>query len=160
VRIGKPRGAGEPAGTDDQLDSHSSSWYFYLVDIPGRNRRMRIVDTAVEPVARNRIRVITTIDLEPGDADLDPSGAALGEGPTGDAIPDRIVRCLIDRGPGSVKLADIHGVVGGNPGTVNRQAWTLANNAPDLQHRLRGWVVKADRGRYALSPAARKKLGL
>lgn len=49
---------------------------------------------------------------------------------------------------------------GGNPRTVNRQAWTLSTNAPDLQIRLRGWVVSPERGHYALSPAARERLDI
>jgi hypothetical protein len=118
---------------------------------------MRVIDTTVEPVGPNRVRVTSTIELTADPADDRPE---LGEGPTGDAIPDHIVRCLIDRAPSSVTLAEIQTTVGGNPATVNRQAWTLANDAPDLQRRLRGWVTAVDRGRYALSPAARLKLGL
>jgi hypothetical protein len=49
---------------------------------------------------------------------------------------------------------------GGSPRTVNRQAWTLSKNALDLQIRLRGWVVSPERGHYALSPAARERLGM
>ncbi len=119
---------------------------------------MEIIETTVEVVGEGLIRVSATIDISPsGDGDAPEN--ELGAGPTGDAIPDRIVRCLIESGPGSVSLAEIRRVVGGNSATVNRQAWTLASNAPDLQRRLRGWVVKVDRGRYVLSPAARKKLG-
>ena len=55
---------------------------------------------------------------------------------------------------GGAEVTSAEGVGG------DRQAWTLAANAPDLQRRLRGWVVKADRGRYALSPRARQKPGL
>jgi len=115
---------------------------------------MRIVDTQMEQVGPGRIRIITMIEVRDGSDSARPL-PQLGEGPTGNAIPDRIVRCLIDHGPGSVSLAEIQRAVGGNPATVNRQAWTLATDAPDLQLRLRGWVMKADRGRYALTPAAR-----
>ena len=118
---------------------------------------MRVVDTTVEAVAPSQIRVVTIIDLSASGDRLEDD---LGEGPTGDAVPDRIVRYLIDQGSSSVGLAEIQKAVGGNPATVNRQAWTLANNAPDLQRRLRGWVVSTDRGRYALSPQARRELGL
>jgi len=107
------------------------------------------MSTEVEIIDANRIRVISVIDTS---APLSyENESSLGEGPTGTAIPDQIVKFLIDRAPGSVAISEIQKTVGGNPATVNRQAWTLANNAPDLQHRLRGWVVSDGRGRYALS---------
>src|SRR5439155_9147256 len=101
---------------------------------------MEIIDATLEAVDERRLRLTITIDRTPPEV----SGRPLdfGEGPTGDAIPDRIVRCLIEHRPGSMSVAEIQRCVGGNPGTVNRQAWTLATNAPDLQLRLRGWVVK------------------
>jgi hypothetical protein len=111
-----------------------------------------IIESRIEPAGPNRYRVIATIEIDPTDAvaALEP----IGEGPTGDAIPDHIVRYLIRQSPVSASLAEIQAAVGGNARTVNRQAWTLANNAPDLQLRLRGWVTSPDRGRYALSTAA------
>lgn len=112
---------------------------------------MRVMSTEVEILDANRIRVTTVIDTSEPDSSKDRPGPNLGEGPTGNAIPDQIVKFLIERGPGSVSISEIQDAVGGNPATVNRQAWTLANNAPDLQLRLRGWVVSDGRGRYALS---------
>jgi hypothetical protein len=136
----------------------------FLVVIPERNsrkgRKTRIIDSSVERLDSHRVRVTTTIELGADEGSEVVYPIDLGEGPTGDAIPDKIVRCLIDRGPGSVTLAELQNHVGGNPSTVNRQAWTLASNAPDLQRRLRGWVMHVERGRYALSPAARLRLGL
>lgn len=115
---------------------------------------MRIIETKVEPAGPDRIKVVTLIDL--ADVSSRKKGAALGEGPTGSAIPDQIVRALIEEVPEHALTADqLKTRVGGNPATVNRQAWTLATNAPDLQHRLRGWVISPDRGVYALSEAAR-----
>ena len=120
---------------------------------------MKILETRVEPAGPGLIRVITLIDTneaEPGRDGADPN---LGAGPTGTAVPDLIVRALIEALPApSMSLADIQSVVGRNPGTVNRQAWTLATNAPDLQLRLRGWVTSPERGRYALTAAARSQL--
>ena len=118
---------------------------------------MRVLATTVESAGPGQLRVITTIDLDPGTKPI-PKEEQLGEGPTGDAIPDKIVRCLVAHTPASVTLAEIQKDVGGNPATVNRQAWTLASNAPDLQRRLRGWVVSPERGLYALSPQARERL--
>lgn len=109
------------------------------------------MSTEIEVIDANRIRVINVIDTSEPDNTNYEAGSNLGEGPTGMAIPDQIVKVLIERGPGSVPISEIQKAVGGNPATVNRQAWTLANNAPDLQHRLRGWVVSDGRGRYALS---------
>jgi hypothetical protein len=69
------------------------------------------------------------------------------------------VRALIAGTPTHSLTADqLKRRLGGNPDTVNRQAWMLAANAPDLQHRLRGWVVSPERGVYALSEAARKAI--
>jgi len=112
---------------------------------------MRVMSTEVEILDTNRIRVTSVIDTSEPDSSNHRVAPNLGEGPTGNAIPDQIVKFLIERGPGSVSISEIQNAVGGNPATVNRQAWTLANNAPDLQLRLRGWVVSDGRGRYALS---------
>ena len=117
---------------------------------------MRVIYTEIEQLDATTIRVTTTLDLA-GEPSAAPSG--LGEGPTGDAIPDQIVRYLIDRAPEPVALADIQAELGGNPSTVNRQAWTLASNAPDLQIRLRGWVTSPNRGEYQLTLAALEQLG-
>src|SRR5690349_19084086 len=119
---------------------------------------MQIVDSSVEQLGENRYRLITTVEVYSRSSLVRGSDVDIGDGPTGDAIPDRIVRCLLELGPGSVALGDIQRHVGGNPSTVNRQAWTLAENAADLQLRLRGWVVKTERGRYALSEAAKAKI--
>lgn len=116
---------------------------------------MRVIETNVEPNGPDRIKITTVIDLSLGDDD-GRQPAAIGEGPTGSAIPDEIVRVLIAEAPTHSLTADqLKRRLGGNPSTVNRQAWTLAANAPDLQHRLRGWVISPDRGLYALSEAAR-----
>lgn len=116
---------------------------------------MRIVDTKVEPDGPDRLKITTIVDLAGDPVDGDQP-AAIGEGPTGDAIPDEIVRLLISEVPTHSLTADqLKRRLGGNPATVNRQAWTLAANAPDLQRRLRGWVVNPERGVYALSDAAR-----
>ncbi|MHB8288686.1 MAG: hypothetical protein ACYDEY_05535 [Acidimicrobiales bacterium] len=116
---------------------------------------MRIVDTRIEPAGDSRFVITTTVAI---DDDPDQSGVAiappLGAGPVGDAIPDLIVQALAARAPEPLSLGEIHQVVGGNPGTINRQAWTLARNAPDLQQQLREWVVSPSRGQYGLSPAA------
>ncbi len=117
---------------------------------------MKILETRVEPDGPGRIVVITRIELEESAETADE----IGEGPTGEAVPDRIVRALIDNLPLSLSLGEIQQAVGGNPGTVNRQAWTLANNASDLQLRLRGWVMHVERGRYALTPEAKRRLGI
>jgi len=119
---------------------------------------MQVVDSSVEVLEGGRIRVTTILDESPSMATGGAGVAPIGEGPTGDAVPDKIVRTLIKHIPDSVAIADIQREVGGNPGTVNRQAWTLAANAPDLQIRLRGWVVSPERGHYALSAAARERV--
>jgi hypothetical protein len=134
--------------------------------LPGRNFRyiyqegfsMRILSTDVEVIDATRIRVVSVIDISEPDESIREPSSTLGEGPTRQAIPDRIVRFLIERGPGSVSISEIQRAIGGNPATINRQAWTLANNAPDLQHRLRGWVISDGRGRYALSVEAINEL--
>jgi hypothetical protein len=115
---------------------------------------VRVMSTNIETIDVHRIRVTTVIDTSEQSSSNDEAAPKLGEGPTGTAIPDRIVKVLVDRAPGSVAISEIQKALGGNPATVNRQAWTLANNAPDLQHRLRGWVVSDGRGRYALSVEA------
>lgn len=117
-----------------------------------------VIETRIEQLDSDRFRLIAVIDLQKGPREDDRS-PQIGEGPTRDAVPDKIVRFLIERSPEDAGLRDIHDAVGGNPGTVNRQAWTLANDAPDLQRRLVGWVQSAGRGRYRLTEAARKQLG-
>ncbi len=116
---------------------------------------MEIRDTHVEHIGPTAIRVTLVVDLagqsQPGHADI-------GEGPTGRAVPDKIVKYLIERDPEPATLRDIQRAIGGNAGTASRQAWTLATNAPDLQLRLRGWVRRVDRGIYQLTPAARARL--
>jgi len=117
---------------------------------------MRILESRVEPAGPGQIRVITTLGLN--DDPRDGPSDGLGDGPSGAAVPDRIVLALIANDAASMSVSEIQANVGGNPATVNRQCWTLANNAPDLQHRLRGWVVSFERGRYALSAAALRRL--
>jgi hypothetical protein len=65
-----------------------------------------------------------------------------------------IVVTLIRVRDHTLELSKIQEIVGGNRNTVNRQTWTLASNAPDLQQRLRGWVFSPERGRYALTSTA------
>jgi hypothetical protein len=116
---------------------------------------MRVIDTTVEVAGPDRLRVVTLIDTAPdGGGDL----GAIGEGPTGSAVPDAIVRALVRAHPSSVSLKDLHHQLGYPTATINRQAWTLATNAPDLQRRLQGWVTRAGRGRYTLTPAAVARL--
>src|ERR1700674_895449 len=98
---------------------------------------MRIVDTRIEPADEGRFCIVTTIEID--GPEVDENTEPIGAGPTGSAVPDQIVKALISSASGSMSLSEIHLAVGGNPGTVNRQAWTLATNAPDLQKRLRGW---------------------
>ena len=116
---------------------------------------MQVIESRVEAAGSGHIRVITTIDIT---EHSEPEAGEMGAGPTGDAIPDRIVLALIANHGASMSLAEIQRAVGGNPATVNRQAWTLAHDAPDLQHRLVGWVVNIERGRYALSAGALRRL--
>ena len=112
---------------------------------------MRVLSSEVEVIGKDRIRVVSVIDISELDIGHTARELAIGKGPIGTAIPDKIVKYLIERAPHSIPISEIQAAVGGNPATVNRQAWTLANNAPDLQLRLRGWVVGEGRGRYALS---------
>ena len=120
---------------------------------------MRVVETKVEPLETGRFRITTIVEEEPP-TECKASVPRIGDGPTGDAVPDKIVKALIKHRPRTLAVAEIQREVGGNPGTVNRQAWTLATNAPDLQIRLKGWVVSPERGHYALSPAARERLDM
>jgi len=121
---------------------------------------MRVLETSVEPITATTVRVTSVIDISATEpAGDEGSATAFGDGPTGDAVPDRIVRFLIERAPEDQSVAEIQRAVGGNPGTVNRQAWTLATNAPDLQIRLRGWVRTPGRGLYGLTPAALRQIG-
>lgn len=124
-----------------------------------------VLESRVEEAGPGRLRLVTTLGVVSGGGSgsdggrgQDPPGDGLGDGPTRDAVPDRIVLALIAAGGTSMAAAEIKAKVGGNPGTVNRQCWTLAGNEPDTPHRLRGWVVSPERGRYALSAAARLRL--
>jgi hypothetical protein len=117
---------------------------------------MAIVESWCEWESPGRLRVITVLDV--ATAEVDDDGAVIGEGPTGDAIPDRIVRALVECCPEAMTPTELHDMIGGNRATINRQAWTLANNTPDLQRRLRGWVTSSERGRYTLSRAARERI--
>jgi hypothetical protein len=121
---------------------------------------MRIVESSIEAIEDGQYRLILT--LGPGEDERgEVSDSPIGSGPSGNrAVPDRIVRALIDAPDHTLTLADLHRIVGGNPGTVSRQAWTLATNAPDLQIRLRGWVFSPDRGRYSLTAPAIREIGL
>lgn len=120
---------------------------------------MRIVENSIEAIEGGRFRLILT--LEPGKEDVsEVAEKSIGSGPSGNgAVPDKIVRALINAPDHTLTLAELHRIVGGNPGTVSRQAWTLATNAPDLQIRLRGWVFSPDRGMYSLTAPAIRKLG-
>ncbi len=118
---------------------------------------MRVIESKVEHLEAGRFRIVTILEEGPSPVKCGVT-TEIGEGPTGDAVPDKIVRALITHRPRSFAMAEIQREVGGNPRTVNRQAWTLSTNAPDLQIRLRGWVVSPERGYYALSPAAREHL--
>ena len=120
---------------------------------------MKLVETSIEQVGPGRFRL--TAILEEGiaassiEATRSESKVGLGGGPAMvPAVPDRIVHALIQAPDYSLTVAEIQEIVGGNKGTVNRQAWTLANNAPDLQIRLRGWVFSPERGRYSLTAEA------
>jgi hypothetical protein len=121
---------------------------------------VRVVESKVEHLDAGRFRITTILEEDASSVPAEAATSEIGEGPTGDAVPDKIVRALIQHGPGSLAVAEIQREVGGNPRTVNRQAWTLSTNAPDLQIRLRGWVVSPERGHYALSPAARERLDM
>jgi hypothetical protein len=121
---------------------------------------VRVVESKVEHLDAGRLRITTILEEDASSVPAEAATPEIGEGPTGDAVPDKIVRALIKHGPGPLAVAAIQREVGGNPRTVNRQAWTLSTNAPDLQIRLRGWVVSPERGHYALSPAARERLDM
>ena len=116
---------------------------------------MEVTDAYAEHIGPTAIRVTLVVDLA---GQSQTSHSDIGEGPTGRAVPDKIVKYLIERDPEPATLRDIQREVGGNAGTASRQAWTLATNAPDLQLRLRGWVRRVDRGLYQLTPAARARL--
>lgn len=120
---------------------------------------MRVIETTYQPIGEGRSQLIVTFEEEHENL-VDPSIPAIGGGPIQSrAIPDEIVHELITAGPPySLTLSEIHHLIGGNPRTVNRQAWTLATNAPDLQIRLRGWVYSPERGRYALTPEAIRRI--
>jgi hypothetical protein len=64
--------------------------------------------------------------------------------------------------PTQIVLAtgSVRAVVGGNSGHRQPPSWTLASNAPHLQHRLRRWLVNVEQGRYALCPEPKNKLGM
>ncbi len=118
---------------------------------------MYVVESKVESMELGRFRV--TLILDAKDFDSEETSALLPEGASGPiqsrAIPDDIVHELIQAGrPYSLTLSELHKRIDGNPATINRQAWTLATNQPDLQIRLRGWVWSPERGRYALTGAA------
>ncbi len=120
---------------------------------------MRILESSVEDIGGGQFRLNLTFETSEASAE-GTSENPIGGGPaqTG-AVPDRIVHALI-RAPGhTLTLTELHQIVEGNPGTVSRQAWTLATNAPDLQIRLRGWVFSPERGRYSLTPQALGVLG-
>lgn len=119
---------------------------------------MQIIESKIERLEAGRFRITTIVEDSPPAAGRNAGNPQIGDGPTGGAVPDKIVKALIRRSPHALTVAEIQQEVGGNPGTVNRQAWTLATNAPDLQIRLRGWVISPERGRYALSPAAHERL--
>jgi hypothetical protein len=121
---------------------------------------VRIIESSFEDIGGGRFRLITTFETTEGDAKGRASGSPIGGGPaqTG-AVPDRIVHALIRAPEHTLTLTELHQIVEGNPGTVSRQAWTLATNASDLQIRLRGWVFSPERGRYSLTPEAVRLLG-
>jgi hypothetical protein len=128
---------------------------------------MRVVDTRVEAAGPGRFVIVTTVELGNRElaVDIGIDQPILGDGPSSErgAIPDLIVQALIERAPEPITLRELQDlfdaeVDGANRGTINRQAWTLATNAPDLQRRLRGWVVSVGHGRYALSDAALEHL--
>jgi len=120
---------------------------------------MAVFETTIENVGAGRFRLTVEFELPNPPPDTG-SGNQIGGGPasTG-AVPDRIVHALIQAPQHSLTLTELHQTVDGNPGTISRQAWTLATNAPDLQIRLRGWVFSPERGRYSLTPDAIRVLG-
>jgi len=120
---------------------------------------MKVVQNSIEKIGPQRYRLTTIIEGAITSLSSETTATAtkveLGKGPAKvSTIPDRIVHALIQAPDHSLTLSEIQNVVGGNKGTVNRQAWTLANNAPDLQIRLRGWVFSPERGRYSLTSDA------
>ena len=120
---------------------------------------LRILDSSVEEIKKGRYRmsvVFETVDDDLYGMPENPIGG--GPAQTG-TVPDRIVHALIQAPQHTLTLTELHQIVEGNPGTVSRQAWTLATNAPDLQIRLRGWVFSPARGRYSLTPKAVSVLG-
>ena len=123
-----------------------------------------VLESRIEEAGPGQLRLITTLAVVAEEESVDgvrgPGSAddGLGDGPTRDTVPDRVVLALIACGGTSQAAAEIKSKVGGNPATVNRQCWTLAGNQPDTPHRLRGWVVSPEHGRYALSAAARRRL--
>ncbi len=115
---------------------------------------MKVVGISVEDLGEDRFRLMVDLEAEaPRIARKSESPIGGGPAQTG-TVPDRIVNALIQAVDHSLTLSELHQIVGGNPGTVSRQAWTLATNARDLQIRLRGWVYSPERGRYALTPEA------
>lgn len=119
---------------------------------------MRVVSTDVEELADGMIRVITT--LAPATCADQPESTPieLGEGPTRDKVPDKIVRFLLTCGREGAKMSQIQRAIGGNPATANRQVWTIGTGQPDMPSRLRGWVEMRGEGRYALTDAAWDRL--
>jgi len=121
---------------------------------------MVVIDTSIEGAGNDRYRLTIVFELpEKKLTDEITNRIGGGPAPTG-AVPDRIVHALIEAPEHTLTLTELHQVVEGNPGTISRQAWTLATNAPDLQIRLRGWVYSPERGRYSLTPEAARVLGI
>ena len=120
---------------------------------------MSIIETSIEHAGNDQYRLTIVFEL-PKEGVASKNQRQLGGGPalTG-AVPDRIVHALIQAPEHTLSLAELHQIVDGNPGTISRQAWTLATNASDLQIRLRGWVHSPERGRYSLTPEAIRLLG-
>lgn len=121
---------------------------------------MRVVDVSIEPIGASKFNIALIIEDDGRTEQAIPaeqsgSDTEIGSGPAAArAIPDQIVVALIRARDHTLELSKIQEIVGGNRNTVNRQAWTLASNAPDLQKRLRGWVLSPERGRYALTSTA------
>lgn len=121
---------------------------------------MRILETKVNSTEKGCFEITIIIEAEVSEYSRSlEEPLCLPEGAFGPidsrAIPDEIVRELIQVGPPySLSLPELHRRLNKNPATINRQAWTLATNQPDLQIRLRGWVHSPKRGRYALTCAA------
>lgn len=118
---------------------------------------MNIVNSTIREIAPGRFELNIEFLADEIRTHGEEAPHEIGDGPalTG-AIPDRIVTALIQAPDHTLSLSQLRSIVGGNPGTVSRQAWTLATNARDLQIRLRGWVHSPERGRYALTPQALK----